>query len=96
VAARGPRAGAARAIAASAVTAILLGLAGCLIVRPSLSESQPQHPGSGVAWLIRRGLNQGFSLSGRTVEQVAPAGRYLVDVLEVPAQGEAFARSDRC
>jgi hypothetical protein len=88
--ARTPRVAARCAFVAIMVTTTALGLAGCL--SPSLSESQPQHPGRSVAWLIRRSLNMGFSLSGRTVEQVAPAGRYLVDVLEVPEQGEAIAQ----
>ena len=88
--ARTPRVACRPALVAITVTTIALGLAGCL--SPSLSESQPQHPGRGVAWLIRRSLNMGFSLSGRTVEQVAPVGRYLVDVLEVPEQGEAIAQ----
>jgi outer membrane protein assembly factor BamB len=74
----------------AAVIVLVLSLAGC--VGPSLSESTPQHPGRGVAWLINRHLSQGFSLNGIPVETFAVTGRYLVDVVLLPASGEAYAQ----
>jgi hypothetical protein len=74
-------------VAATAATALMLGLAGCLA--PSVSESS-RHPGHGVAWLVRRGLSQGFQLGDSAVETVAASGGYLVDLLKIPGSGEAY------
>lgn len=74
----------------AAVMVLVLSLAGC--VGPSLSESSPGHPGRGVAWLIHRHLSQGFSLNGILAETLAASGRYLTDVVLIPASGEAYAQ----
>jgi hypothetical protein len=71
----------------AAAMVLALSVVGC--VRPSLSESSPGHPGRGVAWLIHRHLSQGFSLNGIPAETLAASGRYLIDVVLIPASGDA-------
>jgi outer membrane protein assembly factor BamB len=67
---------------------LMLSLAGCAV---TLSENLVAHPVSGIAWEVQRQLTQGLSLAGREVdEKFAVSGNYLIDVLVLPAAGEAY------